>query len=512
MSIHTQVCLKFFILSGMIIGLSNPVVVCMADNSIPITQKIKHWHSPQISTPAVKTTTNSTTYYAVEQNTTTPTLKWLAEFPLLRWWEALNDAQLNHLVVKALANNPTLLAEKQKVTAAQANVKMMFSKELPHLQVSGTFNRQKNSKNLTTPDASTFSNAGPRLFAPGQTVNIYSAPLALSYDLDPFFKKRLATKSVQATLEATQLRYRLLQLELSTQVVQTYVAWQKALSEQVLLQQELLLLAQEIRLNEIQYAQGLLTQTPLNNLQQQETTLRETLSTAETTAFHNAVALATLTGETIGVEALKPTVLPSPETVTQLPLSVGVPAQLVETRLDVAANALDLKAAGLDVQVAKRAFFPTISLTGQVGLSSTKLQNWFNWDSLLTSLGTSLTQPLFMGGALKADVSLKKALYEQQIAQYQSTLLNAYEAVEKQLATLQNVEARRQQVLRSRALAQQNVDFAQAKFDTGLTDFKPVVQAQQTVLQTEKQLLTLQEATLKAWSQLMLEVGGGNKV
>lgn len=503
---------QFSIILGVLVGLLCLPLVSTA-KGVSITKKLQQWHSPETVVPPLKTvSTPNNNYYATTANASTPTLQWLAQFPLLRWWEALNDEQLNHLVIKALTNNPTLLAEKQKVTAAQANVKLMFAKELPHLQLSGTFNRQKNSKNLTTPNASTFSSTGPRLFAPGQTVNIYNAPLALSYELDPFLKKRLATKSVQATLEATQLRYRLLQLELSTQVVQTYIAWQKALSEQALLQQELLLVAQEIRLNELQYAQGLLTQTPLNTLQQQETTIRETLNTAETTAFHQAVALATLTGETIGVEPLTPKTLPPIQTIETLPLSVGVPAELIETRLDVAANALDLKAAGLDVQVAKRAFFPTISLTGQVGLASTKFHNWFNWDSLLTSLGASLTQPLFMGGALKADVALKKALYEQQIAQYQSTLLNAYQAVEKQLATLQNMEARRQQVLRARALAQQNVDFAQAKFDTGLTDFKPVVQAQQTVLQTEKQLLTLQEATLKAWSQLMLEVGGGNKV
>ena len=54
--------------------------------------------------------------------------------------------------------------------------------------------------------------------------------------------------------------------------------------------------------------------------------------------------------------------------------------------------------------------------------------------------------------------------------------------------------------------------FAQERFKQGLSDFQPVVQAEQAVLQAEKQLLVLQESTLKAWSQLMLEVGGGNKV
>jgi outer membrane protein TolC len=302
----------------------------------------------------------------------------------------------------------------------------------------------------------------------------------------------------------------LAQLVLSTQVVQAYATWLKARSEQLTLQQELLLLEQELRLNELQYAQGLVVRSPINTLEQKETALREALKNAETAQFQWGVALATLTGETAGVETLTPKPLPALATLQKLPLTVGLPAQLVESRLDVAASAFDLKAAGLDVQTAKRAFFPTISLTGQVGLASTKINNWFSWDSLLTSLASSVTQPLFMGGALKADLAAKKATYEQQIYDYKATLLKAYEAVEKQLATLQNLQARSLQVVRSKGLAEQNVGFAQARFKQGLSDFKPVVQAEQEVLQTEKQLLSIQEATLKAWSQLMLEVGGGN--
>ena len=89
--------------------------------------------------------------------------------------------------------------------------------------------------------------------------------------------------------------------------------------------------------------------------------------------------------------------------------------------------------------------------------------------------------------------------------------MKAYEAVETQLSTLQNLQARSLQVLRSKGLAEQTLSFAQARFKQGLSDFQPVVQAEQAVLQTDKQLLVIQEATLKAWSQLMLEVGGGNR-
>ena len=477
--------------------------------NLPFKHQLNQLKEPNISTqPSVKTP-EAETYQALKTEAHS-TLNWVAEFPMLRWWEAVGDEQLNYLVVKAMANNPSLLAERQSVSVAKANVKTMFAKELPHLQIVGSFNRQKNSKNLTTPSQAQFATNGPRLFAPGQTVNIYSLPLSASYDLDPFFRKRLATKSAQASLEAVQLRYRLAQLVLSTQVVQAYATWLKARSEQLTLQQELLLIEQELRLNELQYAQGLMVRSPINTLEQKETMLREALKNAETAEFQWGVALATLTGETAGIETLTPKSLPALATLQKLPLTVGVPAQLVEKRLDVAASAFDLKAAGLDVQTAKRAFFPTISLTGQVGLASTKINNWFSWDSLLTSLASSVTQPLFMGGALKADLAAKKAMYEQQIFDYKATLLKAYEAVEKQLATLQNLQARSLQVVRSKGLAEQNVGFAQARFKQGLSDFKPVVQAEQEVLQTEKQLLSIQEATLKAWSQLMLEVGGGN--
>ena len=505
---------SFFSLLAFILLVQATVAPAFAFD-LPFKQQFKQWKQPEIAPPPTvvkQTDAAASSYYALKNESATTAMNWVAEFPLLRWWEAVGDEQLNYLIVKAMANNPTLLAQRQTVSVAQANVKSLFAKELPHLQIAGSFNRQKNSKNLTTPSQAQFATNGPRLFAPGQMVNIYNLPLSASYDLDPFLRKRFATKSAQAALEAVQLRYRLAQLELSSQVVQGYASWLKARSEQTTLQQELLLVEQELHLNELHYAQGLVVRSPINILEQKETTLRESLKNAETAEFQWGVALATLTGETAGVEALTPKALPSLESLQKLPLTVGVPAQLVENRLDVAASAFDLKAAGLDVQTAKRAFFPTISLTGQVGLASTKINNWFSWDSLLTSLASSVTQPLFMGGALKADLSAKKAMYEQQVFDYKATLLKAYEAVEKQLSTLQNLQARSLQVLRSKALAQQNVGFAQERFKQGLSDFQPVVQAEQAVLQAEKQLLVLQESTLKAWSQLMVEVGGGNKV
>jgi NodT family efflux transporter outer membrane factor (OMF) lipoprotein len=499
-------CWFFLIVPLLVHGTFSPALAL----NFPLKQHISQLNEPNISSQPLVAPPPPDTYQALKTETHA-TLDWVAQFPLLRWWEALGDEQLNYLVVKAMANNPSLLMQRQDVAVAQATVKSFFAKELPHLQIGANFSRQKNAKNLTTPSQAQFSGSGPRLFAPGQTVNIYNLPLSASYDLDPFLKKRLATKSAQATLEATQLRYRLAQLTLSTQVVQAYTSWLKANSEQITLQQELLLLEQELRLNELQYAQGLVLRSPINTLEQNETLLREALKTAETQQFQWGVALATLTGETAGVEPLKPKTLPALSTLQKLPLTIGVPANLVENRLDVLASAFDLKAAGLDVQTAKRAFFPTISLTGQVGLASTKINNWFSWDSLLTNAASSITQPLFQGGALKADLSAKKARYQQQIFDYKATLLKAYEAVENQLATLQNLEARSQQVLRSKGLAEQNVNFSQARFKQGLSDYKPVVQAQQTVLQTEKQLLNIQESTLKTWSQLMLEVGGGSK-
>src|SRR4029079_17208288 len=76
----------------------------------------------------------------------------------------------------------------------------------------------------------------------------------------------------------------------------------------------------------------------------------------------------------------------------------GLPADLLERRPDVSEAERQLASASARIGVAKAAFFPVLTLTGSGGYLSADVENLFNWDSRVWSIGPSVSLPLFAGG------------------------------------------------------------------------------------------------------------------
>ena len=187
-----------------------------------------------------------------------------------------------------------------------------------------------------------------------------------------------------------------------------------------------------------------------------------------------------MAGFSIAVVPVVPT-LPRPPIIP-----AGVPADLLGRRPDIASADSLAASASAQIDVANAAYLPQISLTGLAGYESTNPATIVNWQNTIASIAASAVAPIFTGGRLKANVDQAQAAYRQSVAQYEKTVLVAYQDVEDQLAALHYLSRQFDAESNAVADARRAEEIASNRYNTGLVSYLDVVFAQQTLLANEE--------------------------
>src|SRR6202035_3536188 len=187
----------------------------------------------------------------------------------------------------------------------------------------------------------------------------------------------------------------------------------------------------------------------------------------------------------------------------------GLPSELLARRPDIAEVERYVAAANAEIGIAKTAALPNISLTGLAGFESTNLASLFNWQNGIASLGASALMPVFTGGRVRAGVDQAWAVYRQSLAQYQKTVLTAYQEVEDQLAALRILAGEAQSTADAVAAAQQAETIALNRYRSGLVSYLDVVYAQTALLANQRTATQIGGQRIVATVVLIKALGGG---
>jgi outer membrane protein TolC len=159
--------------------------------------------------------------------------------------------------------------------------------------------------------------------------------------------------------------------------------------------------------------------------------------------------------------------------------------------------------------VAVANFYPSVRLTGSVGLQSIQPWTMFNLNARNYGVGPGITIPIFEGGQLKATLELRKAQQQEAAVNYQKTVLSAWHDVDNALTAYKTEQARRDQLVQAVAQNQRALGLAQSRYQEGVADFLQVLTAQQNLLATQQQLA---DATTNVSANLVAlykALGGG---
>ncbi len=187
----------------------------------------------------------------------------------------------------------------------------------------------------------------------------------------------------------------------------------------------------------------------------------------------------------------------------------ALPSDLLERRPDVASAERQLAAANARIGVARAAYFPSLRLTGSAGFVSAELDNLFNWDSRVWSIGPSISIPLFTGGRRKASMERATAAYDEAMARYRQQVLVAFAEVQEQLTALRLLEAEMATVQRTADAAQRTAALARARYEGGIASYLEVIESQRTFLATKLENARLHSQRQVSTVQLLKALGGG---
>ena len=161
---------------------------------------------------------------------------------------------------------------------------------------------------------------------------------------------------------------------------------------------------------------------------------------------------------------------------------LGVPSDVLQRRPDVASAERAMAAANAQIGVASAAFYPSITLGPSIGFESSTLGNLFGASSVLWSLGASVTQPLFNGGRLDANVDVARASYDATVANYRRVVLVAMQEVEDGITGLAALARADRQARVAVETARRVLELATARYEGGATTYLDVITAQQSLL------------------------------
>lgn len=421
-----------------------------------------------------------------------------AGWPQRAWWEAYGDAQLNQLVTRAVAGNPSMAVAAARVRQARSMAVATHAGELPSAQLDVSMGRKDWSDNVyygaAYRDKLTWNN---------------TATLGLSYNVDLWDRNKNATLRAEDEMHAVAADARAAQLDLEGNVVRAYV--QLALQYGLLDNTEALLKEEQkiLDLAHRRFKGGLGTQLEIT---QAESPLPETRRQIE--ALHENIALvrnqlAALLGA--GPGAADGITRPTMQLQTAIGLPSALPADLVGRRPDISAARWRVEAAAKGISVAKAAFYPNINLLAGIGPAAAGggLFSFLSGPNLQTTYGPAISLPIFEGGRLRGQLGAASAGYDIEVEQYNALLSQALKGISDQVVTLQSVVRQQQQAQESVQAAQKNVDIATRAYQRGLTDYLNVLQAQTQWLRQQQIVQQLQAQRLASYAALQTALGGG---
>jgi outer membrane protein, multidrug efflux system len=393
-------------------------------------------------------------------------------WPSADWWYGFGSAELDGYMKQARDTNNDIAAAIARVRQADALATVAGAALLPTVgaSVTGLTERQQAT-------GSAFSD-----------LHQISPQLTASYIIDFWGKNRAAQSAAIATATASRRDQATVELTVMTTVATTYFT-SLELQERVSVAEGNVAAAETtLRGLQLQLSAGIATAL---DVAQQETTV-STLSAAipplRQQLQQTVDALAVLIGqppESVNVSVANLGDLSMPV------VTPGLPSELLERRPDVAEAEAQLIAANANIVVARAALFPNIELTVSGGFASSSLSTLLHSSSHVYSAAASLTQPIFEGGALRAQVEFAQARRDELVADYRKTILTAFGNVEDALVAVQQSAEQVNREATAVAKAQRAYRIAQAQLHAGTVSIL-------TVLNTETALFSAQDALIQA--------------
>ena len=409
----------------------------------------------------------------------------------LNWWELFGDEQLNALITRALEQNKDMAIAISRIEEARAALGFVRSDQYPQFEIAGGASR-----------------------GTGLSVNGVRAPISndfvlagnLSFELDLWGKLRRSTEAAQADLLATVDASNSVMITLIADVASAYILLLDLDQQVAIAERTLETRTESLGIIKSRFEYGIVGLLDVNQAEIEMLDAKAQLAAFRRQNAQAENLLNILLGQNPGdirrdgsnISSLKP-----------LPVPAGLPSELLERRPDIRAAEQQLVAQTARIGVAEAIRFPSLSLTGSLGLVSDDLSGFLSSDNQTWGLSAGLIAPVYNAGRNKRRVEVEKARTEQALLNYQQTILQALREVEDSMIAVETykeeLDSRRQQ----RKAAASAAKLSWARYDGGVTSYLEVLESQRSLFSSEISASYTHREQLIAYITLYKALGGG---
>ena len=466
--------------SGRLLGLTALAISMAACNTIP-----KADMRPVLAEPNIPM---QQSYGAFDKETVSSADQ--ASIASQRWQNFYSDERLKGLIALGLEKNKDFESARLAIEKARAQYQITDINDLPAINGSAGYTRS--AQNRTDRNAS----------------SSYSVNLGLAnYELDFWGKiSSLKDQALQNFLATTAAKDAT-QISLISNIAQSYANLSYSLAQLKLAEATVESRERSLFIADKRFEAGIDPKLPSLQSSASLENAKLAVLRAQTSVLQSRNALQYLVGGAIPNELI-PTPAVSNITSQQI-FNAGLPSELLRYRPDVLQAEYNLKAAGANIEVARASYFPSISLTSSVGVSSGSLNDLFKNGAVGWSFGPSVSVPIFDAGRLDANYDVAQIERKQTLASYESSIQTAFREVSDVLATRATLGEQLEAQYRLQDNFEQTYQIADARFKAGLDNYLDVLDAQRSLFSTQQGILDLELQKIVSQIELYQALGGG---
>ena len=421
------------------------------------------------------------------------------------WWKNFNDPVLDTLIQTAYEQSLTLQVAGLRVYEARAILGVAAGTLYPQGQsIGASASRIELSEN-----AEPISNLPP---AVGSLVDTsfsnYRLGLDAAWELDFWGRFRRGVESADANLAATIATYDAILVTLTGEVATAYVLLRTLEERLAFARSNVAVQQRSYEIADVRFRNGLVTELDVQLARTLLGNTKATIPVIETGIRKAKLALSVLLGMPPGdlrdILGEPGTIPVSPENV-----AVGIPADLLRRRPDIRRSELQAAAQSARIGIAKADMYPAFRLIGTVGYTADSTGDLLESDSVAGIGAIGFNWKFLNYGRLRNNVRVQDAKFQQLVAAYENTVLNAAREVEDGLVRFLRAREQVTYLTDSVEASKRAVELAQTQYRDGVISYTLVLDAQQFMLLNEDQLTAARGKVASSLVATYKALGGG---
>lgn len=411
------------------------------------------------------------------------------------WWEQFEDPVLNELIRIGLAENKDIKIAATRIEQFAGRYVTTRAALFPQIDAGASFGRQRSSERGPAPLSTSVENPA----------DMYQALFSASWEIDLWGKLRRARESARADLLSSEEARRGVILSIVSAIATGYINLRDLDRQLEIAQATAKSREESYNIFKLRFTGGIVSELELSQVKSQLEEALATIPVIEKAITQQENALSVILGRNPGP-------ISRGKTIDQIALPLvpaGLPSDLLERRPDIRQAEQNLISANALIGVARAQYFPSISLTGMFGWSSTDISRLFVGPAQTWNWAAQIAAPIFKGGAIYGQVKSSEAYHQELLVVYQQTIQNAFRDVNDALIDRKNTMEQLQIQEKQVSSLDNYARIARLRYENGYTSYIEVLDAERSLFNAQLTKAQTKDFLFQSIINIYKSMGGG---